>query len=66
MVQWLRLVLQNIGFQVLDAPTPIYEWSQPKIDIIKSNHLTSIVKHISVPIHYFREKYVLITIDIVK
>ena len=46
MVQCLRPILQNIGFQVSDAPTPKYENIQPTIDIIKPNLLTSRVKHI--------------------
>ena len=62
MVQWLRTVLQNLGFQVFDAPTPIYEENQPDIVIIKETHLISRVKHIAVPIHYLQEKYVLLTI----
>ena len=50
MVQWLRRILQNIGFQVSDAPTPVYEDSQATIDIIKSNHITSrFLKNISSP-----------------
>ena len=35
MVQWLRLILQKLGFQVSNAPTPIYENSQYTINIIK-------------------------------
>ena len=44
----------------------MYENSQPNIDIIKEKNLTSIVKHIDVPIHYVLKKYVLLTIDPVK
>ena len=44
----------------------MYENIQPTIDIIKANHLTSRVNHIYVPIDYFHEKYVLLTIDTVK
>ena len=58
MVQWIQLILKNLGFQVSDAPIPIYEDSQPNIDIIKENHLTRRVKHINVPINYVHEKYV--------
>ena len=52
MVQWIRPILQNLGFQVSDAPTPIYEDIQPTIDIIKSNDLAIRFKHIFVPIQY--------------
>ena len=66
MIQWLRLILQNLAFQVSNAPTPIYEDSQPNIDIINSNHLTCIFKHISVLINYAHEESVLLSIDPVK
>ena len=66
MIQWLRPILKNLGFQVSDAPNPIYEEIQPTIGIIKTNHITSIVKHIDVSIHYVHDKYVLLTIDPVK
>ena len=66
MVQWLQPILKNLGFQVSDAPTPIYEDSQPTIVIIKANHLIIRVKQVSVPICYIHEKYVPITIDTVK
>ena len=45
------------------TPTPIYEDSQPTIKIIKSNNLTSLVKHISFPIHYAHDQYALLAID---
>ena len=63
MVQYLLPILQNLGLQVSDAPTPIYEDNQPTIDTIKTNHPTSRVKHIFVPIHYVHEQYVLLTIN---
>ena len=63
MVQWLQPILQNLGFQVSNVSTPIYEYSQPTIGIIKSNHLTSQYNHIAVPIHYLHERYDLLTID---
>ena len=66
MVQWLQSVLQNLGFQVSDAPTPIYEDSKPKINILKANHLTSRVKYTDAPVNYSQEKYVLLNIDPVK
>ena len=66
MVQWLQPILQNLGFQLPNAPTLLYEYSQPTIDIINSNHLTSIVQHIYVPINYVHDKYGLLTIDPVK
>ena len=61
MYQCLWLILQNLGFQVSNAKTPIYKYSQPTIDIIKSNHLTSQIKHISVPIHSVYEQYTILT-----
>ena len=66
MIQWIRLILQNLGFQVSGAPTPIHEYSQPAIDIIEATHLTIRVIQISVPIHHVCEKYVLLTIYPVK
>ena len=66
MFQWLLPLLQNLGFRVYDAPTPIYEDIQPTIDIIKANHITGIVKHIYFPINYLHEQYFLLTIDHVK
>ena len=66
MTQWLRLILQNLGFQFSDAQTPIYDYSQSTIDIIRVNYIISIFKHVSVPIHYAHEEYVLQTIDTVK
>ena len=46
MVQWLQTIFKTLGLQVSNAPTPIYEDSQPTIGIIKANHLKRIVKHI--------------------
>ena len=66
MVHWLKPILQNLGFQVSDASTPIYEDRQPTMDIIKANHLTPKLKNISVPIHCVHGKYILPTIDLVK
>ena len=66
MVQWLWTILQNLGFQVSDAPTPIYEDSQPTIDIIKEKHPTSRVKRIAVTIQYVHAQNVLLNIDNVK
>ena len=62
MVQCLRPILQKLGFQVSNASNPIYEYIQPKIDIIKSNHLTSWVNNIDVYIHYSLDKYNLLTV----
>ena len=56
----------NLVLKISYAPTPIYEYIQPTIDIIKANHLTSRVKHFDVPINYVREKDFLLTIDTVK
>ena len=64
MIQWIQPILQNLGFQVSNYPNPIYKLNQPTIDIIKENHLTSRIKDIAVPIHYFHEKYFLLTIDL--
>ena len=66
MVQLLQPILQNLGFQVSNDPTSIHEHSQPTIDIIKPNRLSTWVKYISVPISYFHDKYGLLTIDNVK
>ena len=66
MVQCLRPILQNLGLQVSGAPTPIYDYSSPNIDYIKANHITIRVKHIHGHIHYFYERYVLLTIDPIK
>ena len=66
MVQWILPILQNLGFQVSNAPTTIYEYNQPTIDIIKENHLTNWVKHITVPIHYVHTKYIVLNIYSVK
>ena len=66
MIQWLRPILQNLGFQVSDAPNPIYEEIQPTIGIIKTKHITSIVKHIDVFIQYVHDQYVLLKIDHMK
>ena len=62
MVQWIQPILQNLGLKVFDDPTLVYKCSQPTIDIIKANNLTSRVKHISVPIHYFHDKCAVLTI----
>ena len=66
MIKWPQPILQNLGFQFSDIPTPICEDIQPKIDIIKANHITSRIKHIYAPFHYVHEIYVLITIGSVK
>ena len=57
MVQWLQPILQNLIFQVSDYPTPIYEDIQPTIGVIKTNHITSIVKNIAVHICYVHEQF---------
>ena len=56
----------NLVSQVYNAPTPIYEYSQPTIYIIKANYLTIKVKHIDVPISYVHDQYFLLTVDPVK
>ena len=66
MFQWIRPILQNIGFQRSNAPNTIYEDIQPTIIIIKENFPTSRFKHITVPIKYVHEKYSLLAIDTVK
>jgi len=38
-------------------PTPIYEDSQPFIDVLEANKVTNRVKHIAVPIHYIHEQF---------
>ena len=62
MIQNARPVLKQMGVKIT-APTKIYEDSQPTIDIVKANHLTTRVKHIAVPIAYIHEQYVLLTVD---
>ena len=57
--QWILPILQTLGFQVSISSNPIYENSQPKIDIIKEN----ISQNVSVLVHYIHEKYFLLTID---
>ena len=66
MIQWIWPILQNFGFQVSNDTNTIYEYIQPTIDIIEANNLTSRIKHISVPINYVHDKYVLLTINPVK
>ena len=66
MVQWIRPILQNLGFQVSYAPNPKYEYSQPTFVIIKGKHLTIRVKHIFVPMNYVHNQYVLLAIDHIK
>ena len=57
---------KQIIFQVYDAPTPIYEYTQPTIDNINANNLTSRVKKIAFPIHYVHDNYVLLIVYPVK
>ena len=66
MVQWIRTILKNLGFQVSNSPTLIYEDIQPTIDIMKANQPTSRLKYIGVPINFVHGKYVLLTIDPIK
>ena len=66
MVQWIRPILQNLGFQVSHAPTPIYDYIKLTIDIIKANHITSVVRHIDDQMYYVYEQYSLLNIDPVK
>ena len=63
MVQCIKTILQNPGFRVSGAPTPIYEDSPPSIDIINKNHLTGQVKNIYVSTNDVHEQYVLLNID---
>ena len=65
-VQWIWLIIQNLGFQVSDAPTSNFKESKSTIDIIKSNHLTSQVIYIAVPIHYVHDEYSLLIIDLIE
>lgn len=64
--QTLRPIFYNLGIHFIDKPTPIYEDSQPIIDIIRSNHITSRVKHIPVPIHYMHVQFTQLTFAPVK
>ena len=66
MVQWLWPILQKFELQVSNAPTPIYEDSQPTIDIITSKHLKDRAKQNAVPFHYFHGQYDLLTIYLIK
>ena len=65
MVQWLRPIPQNTIFTVFKNSKPLYNDSQPTIDIIKNKHLTIRVKHIVVSIHYVNKQYVLLNINYV-
>ena len=65
-VQWLWPILKNLGFQVSDAPTPIYNNIQPRTDNIKKNHLTIRDNHIVATILYVHDKYDLLNIYPVK
>ena len=56
----------NLRFQVYNDPNPIYEEIHTTIDIIKLNHTTIRVKHISIPINYVHNKYSLMNIDPIK
>jgi len=62
LVQNIRPILKHLGIKIT-AATKIYEDSQPTIDIVRANHLTTRVKHIAVPIAYIHEQYVLLTVD---
>ena len=66
MVQCLCPILQKLGFQVSNASNPIYEDSQPTIDIIKAKHLTSQVKNIALLIYYVYEQYSILAIYPIK
>ena len=66
MVQWIRIILQNLIFIVSDTLIPIYDDGQPNIDIIKANHFMSRVKCIYVTMNYVHEEYYLISIVIFK
>ena len=66
LVQWLCHILKNLQFKISDAPTLIYKYSQPTIDIIKSNNLTIQVNHINDPIHYLHEHYAILIINPIK
>ena len=57
MVQRLRPILKNLGFQVSDAPTLVYTDSQTTIDAFNSNNIKRRGKHISIPVNYVHEKY---------
>ena len=66
MVQCPRPILHNIGFTVFHAFTPIFEDSQPKIDIIEANRITSRIMYIAVPINYLHAQYALLAIGHVR
>ena len=53
---------ENLGFQVSDAPTPVYEDIQTTIVIIKSNYLIIRVQHIVVTVNFLHEQYAILTI----
>jgi len=61
LIQNARPILKHLGMTIKDATT-VYEDSQPTIDIVQANHLTTRVKHIAVPIAYIHEQYVLLTV----
>lgn len=53
--QYLRPILEHMGVEFTDA-TQVHEDSQPTLDIILSDQVTSRVKHIAVPIAYVQEQ----------
>ena len=54
---YLQDVAHFLGLPLKDLrPTPIFEDSQPCIDICEAKTVTSRVKHIAVPIHFIHEK----------
>ena len=58
--------LSETWFKYNNMKTLVYEDIQPKIDIIRSNHISSHLKYIKVIIRYLHKKYTLITIYPVK
>ena len=50
---FLQSVCQFLGFPLTHIrPLPLYEDSQPCIDILQAKTVTTRVKHVAVPIHY--------------
>lgn len=56
LAEYIRQILEHMGVQ-MTKPIRGLEDSQPTIDIIKANRVTSRVKHIAVPVAYIHEKY---------
>ena len=63
----LQAIAEFLGFPNKNIyPTPIYEDSQPCIDILQANTVTTRVKHIAVPIHFIHHQIAMKKFTMVK